>query len=68
MKVKEFIELLKQFPEDLEIVREYDSVLFTPDKPKRSKMVEDECFADTFYEVTDKKLHEENEIIECVVL
>lgn len=64
MKVKEYIELLKQFPEDLEIVREYDSVLFTPDKPKRSKMVEDGNFADTFYETTENKDY----VIECVVL
>jgi hypothetical protein len=62
MKVKEYIELLKQFPQDLEIMQEYDTMYFTPHEPEKMKIIKDK---DTFLgEVVNNK---EN-TIECVVI
>lgn len=66
MKVKEYIKLLKQFPQDLEIAQEYDSMYFTPDEPRKMKMIEDSMFANTFLEASTSD-NKEN-IIECVVI
>ena len=66
MKVKEYIELLKQFPEDLEIAREYDSMLFTPNKPEFKKIIKNNDYPNFFFEATD---HDNKaEIIETVVI
>lgn len=66
MKVKDYIELLKQFPQDLEIAQEYDSMYFTPNEPKKMRMIEDSTFANTFLEVSASD-NKEN-VIECVVI
>lgn len=66
MKVKEYIELLKQFPQDLEVAQEYDSMYFTPDKPKRMKLLIDRQFTNTFLEADDED--EKTLVVDAVVI
>jgi hypothetical protein len=66
MKVKEYVEILKQFPQDLEIAQEYDSMLFTPNKPEIKKIVKSEEYDNFFFEATDAD--EKDKIIETVVI
>ena len=66
MKVKEYIELLKQFPQDLEIAQEYDSMMFKPNKPEFKKLVKSEEYDNFFFEATDSD--DKENIIECVVI
>ena len=66
MKVKEYIDLLKQFPQDLEIAQEYDSMLFIPNKPEFKKVVKSKEYDNFFFEAIS--YDNKDEIVECVVI
>ena len=69
MKVKELINILKKYPEDMLVVYPNDSeTYFTIDKAVVKNLIEDEGLLICWREPTNKDINKKNEIIKGLVI
>lgn len=69
MKVKELIDILKKYPEDMLVVYPYESMrYFTFDEANIKNLIDEGGLLQSWKEPTNKDINKKNEIIKGLVI